>query len=158
MRYLISLAVVMAALWLGLSGFFKPLLLGLGVVSVLLATWMAGRMDVVGTEHNPILFSWRLPIYWAWLVWQIVLANVEVARCILAPGRRLRPRVIEVPVPQKTEIGRVTYANSITLTPGTVSLLLERDRVKVHALTDASAGGVESGDMARRVNWLEGSE
>lgn len=157
MRYFITLSLVMAALWLGLSGYFKPLLLGLGVLSAALSVWLSVRMDVVGAEHNPGLFSWRLPIYWAWLAWQIVLANIQVARCIIAPGRHLRPRVIRVPAPQKREVSRVTYANSITLTPGTVSLILTPDRITVHALTEASAAGVESGDMARKVEWLEGS-
>jgi multicomponent Na+:H+ antiporter subunit E len=157
MRYVISLALVMAALWLGLSGLFKPVILALGVVSIALAAWLSWRMDVIGVEHNPGLFSWRLPFYWAWLVWQIVLSNIDVAKAVFNPGR-IRQRVIRVPARQSRELTRVTYANSITLTPGTVSLRLEGNEVVVHALTEAGAEGVLSGEMGERVCWLEGRE
>jgi len=156
MRYVMTLAVVLAALWIGLSGMFKPLLLGLGVVSIALSAWLSQRMDVIGVEHNPVLFSWRLPVYWTWLVGQIIVANIDVARSILQPARYVRPRVLRVAADQQRELSRVTFANSITLTPGTVSLRLEGNEVLVHALTQDSAQGVESGAMNRRACWLEG--
>lgn len=154
MRYFLSLATILAALWLGISGVYKPAILALGAASVLLVVWLSARMEVVGTEHNPVLYSWRLPVYWAWLIGQIVTANIHVARLVLQP-QRIRPRVIRVPVPQKTSVAKVTYANSITLTPGTVTLQLETDFVEVHAIDDRSAAGVEDGSMAARVCWLE---
>lgn len=154
MRYFLSLAAILAALWLGISGVYKPVILGLGAASVLLVVWLSARMEVVGTEHNPALYSWRLPVYWAWLIGQIVTANIHVARLVLQP-QRIRPRVIRAPVPLKTSVAKVTYANSITLTPGTVTLRLEDDFVEVHAIDDHSAAGVEDGSMARRVDWLE---
>lgn len=156
MRYVISLALVMAALWLGLSGLFKPVILGLGVASVALAAWLSWRMDVIGVEHNPGVFSWRLPVYWAWLVWQIVLANIDVAKAVFNPRGHIRQQVVRVPANQSLELTRVTYANSITLTPGTISLRLEGNEILVHALTKAGAEGVLSGDMGDRVCWLEG--
>lgn len=156
MRYTISLVLVLAALWLAVSGVYKPPLLLLGAASAALVTWLSLRMDVVGAEHNPLLFSWRLPVYWAWLVWQIALANVHVARRVLDP-EGLRPAVVRVPVPHRTAVARVTYGNSVTLTPGTVSLHLSVDRLTVHALDGHSAAGLEDGAMARRIGWLEGS-
>jgi len=154
MRYFLSLAAVLVALWLGISGVYKPHILALGAASVLLVVWLSARMEVVGTEHNPVLYSWRLPVYWAWLVWQIVTANVNVARLVFNP-KGIRPRVFRAPVPQESAVAKVTYANSITLTPGTVTLRLESDFVEVHALDDNSAAGVEDGSMAARVCWLE---
>lgn len=154
MRYFLSLAAVLAVLWLGISGVYKPHILSLGVVSVLLVVWLSARMEVLGTEHNPVLYSWRLPLYWGWLVWQIVTANIHVARLVLRPGR-IRPRVFRAPVPQRTSVAKVTYANSITLTPGTVTLQLEKDFVEVHAIDGVSAAGIEDGSMAARVCWLE---
>ncbi|MDX1625833.1 MAG: Na+/H+ antiporter subunit E [Wenzhouxiangellaceae bacterium] len=154
MRYLVSLGLLLAALWLGISGVYKPLLFALGAASVVFVVWISRRMDVVGVEHNPVLFSWRLPVYWVWLVGQIVIANVQVAAAALAPGR-LKPRILEVPVRLDSAVGKVTYANSITLTPGTVTLLLERHYAHVHALLDVSAKGLESGDMHRKASWLE---
>lgn len=154
MRYFLSLAIILSALWLGISGVYKPVILALGAASVLLVVWLSARMEVVGTEHNPVLYSWRLPVYWGWLVWQIVAANVHVARLVLQP-QRIRPRVIRAPVPHKTSVAKVTYANSITLTPGTVTLQLEADFVEVHAIDHHSAAGVEDGSMASKVSWLE---
>lgn len=155
MRYVISLALLLALLWLGLSGVYKPLLFTLGGVSVAFVVWISRRMDVVGVEHNPILYSWRLPVYWAWLVWQIVKANFEVAVAALAPAGRVRPQLVRVPVRLETSIGKVSYANSITLTPGTVTLQLEHDWLEAHALLDSSARSLESGAMERKVAWLE---
>lgn len=157
MRHLVAFAITLIALWLALSGLFKPVLLGLGLVSAGLVLWLSHRMDVLGAEHDPVLmFSWRLPVYWAWLLWQIAVSNIQVAGCVLRP-RRINPQVIEVRVTQDTPVARVTYANSVTLTPGTVTLSLGEDRMQVHALHQASADSLKSGDMARWVSWLEGA-
>lgn len=154
MRYAASLTAILVLLWLGISGVYKPLILGLGVASIALVVWISRRMDVVGVEHNPALYSWRLPLYWGWLVWQIIVANFQVAACALNPSR-LQPSVVRVPVPQKTAVGKVTYANSVTLTPGTVTLLLHPGEMTVHALHQASREDLESGAMAQRILWLE---
>lgn len=155
MRYTISLVLVLAALWLAVSGVYKPPLLLLGAASIILVTWVSRRMRVVGAEHNPLLFSWRLPVYWVWLVWQIVLANIHVARRVLDPTR-LRPAVIRVPAPHRTAVADVAYGNSVTLTPGTVTLFLNAEELTVHALDDHSAAGLKEGAMARHISWLEG--
>lgn len=155
MRYLVSLAILLALLWLGISGVYKPLLFMLGGASVLFVVWMSKRMDVVGVEHNPVLYSWRLPVYWVWLVWEIIKANVEVARAALAPAKHVRPQIVRVPVRLHHPIAKVTYANSITLTPGTVTLQLEPDWIEAHALLESTARGLESGEMERRIAWLE---
>lgn len=155
MRYMIALAVTLTLLWLGLSGVYKPLLFMLGAASVLFVVWMSRRMDVVGVEHNPVLYSWRLPLYWLWLSWEIIKSNVEVARTVLSPRRNLRPGIVTVPVRLDSPVAKVTYANSVTLTPGTVTLLLETDELEAHALTAASAAGLKSGNMERKIAWLE---
>jgi len=154
MRYVISLAVTLSLLWLGISGVYKPLLLALGAGSVLFVVWMSRRMEVVGVEHNPILYSWRLPIYWIWLLKEIVKSNIEVARAALQP-ERVRPSIFFIPMKLGSAVGKVTYANSITLTPGTVTLLLEDERVEVHALLESTAAGARSGQMQRKIAWLE---
>lgn len=155
MRYIISLIGILTALWLAVSGVYKTPLLLLGAASIALVTWMSLRMRVVGVEHNPLLFSWRLPVYWVWLGWQIVLANIHVARRVLDPSR-VRPTVIHLPAPQRSPVAGVAYGNSITLTPGTVTLFLDADGLTVHALDDHSAAGLEEGAMARHIGWLEG--
>lgn len=154
MRYVVSLFVLLAILWLAVSGVYKPLILMLGAGSVALVVWLSHRMDVVGVEHNPVLFSWRLPVYWAWLLWQIMMANVNVARAVLSPSR-ISPRLVRVPVGYKSAVSKVTYGNSVTLTPGTVTLLLTDRELTAHALDQKSAEGLEMGEMDRWIEWLE---
>jgi len=155
MRYVISLILILSALWLAISGVYKPLLFILGAVSVALVTWLSVRMDVVGQEHNPVLYSWRLMRYWSWLVVQIFKSNVHVAKLALTPAR-IQPQLLTVAVPHHDAVAQVTYANSCTLTPGTVALQLTKNELLVHALDDASAQDLASGEMARRISWLEG--
>lgn len=157
MRYFISLTTLLALLWLGLSGVYKPLILVLGGLSVALVVWLTERMEVLGAEHDPASFSWRLPSYWLWLVGQIILANWSVARVVLNP-QRVRPIQLCVPITQHSAVGKVTYANSITLTPGTITTRLQpgTSYLEVHALTAATADDLCAGEMAKRVNRLEG--
>ena len=149
--HVISLATVLYGLWLGLSGHYKPHLLILGVLSVIVAVALARRMDVVDHEGHPVHLSWRAAAYWPWLGWEILKSNVEIARLILHPRMPISPRMIEVEGSQRTEVGLVTYANSITLTPGTVTVDVEGKRLQVHALTAGSAAALEAGEMDRRV-------
>lgn len=154
MRYLITLGLLLAVLWLSISGVYKSQIMALGAASVVLVVWLSRRMDVVGVEHNPVLYSWRLPLYWAWLIREIIKANLTVIRLSLFP-ERISPRVITVPVPHKTAIAKVTYANSCTLTPGTVTLVLEPNELTAHVLDAGSAKELEAGHMAARISWLE---
>lgn len=154
MRNLLSLFVLLAFLWLALSGVYKPLILGLGLLSVAFTLWISRRMGVVGGASNPELLTWRLPVYWAWLVWQIALSCVHVARLVISPSR-IAPRVLDVPVQQTSDVGRVTYANSVTLTPGTVSLVLKHSALRVHALDQQAADELQREGMGVKVRWLE---
>jgi multicomponent Na+:H+ antiporter subunit E len=152
-----SLGVFLALLWLLLSGHFsEPLLLALGAASVLLVVFIALRKEVTDPEGHPIHMILRLLVYWPWLVKEIVVANVDVAKAILRSPMAIDPTVFTVRGTQKSELARVIYANSITLTPGTVTVDLEEDLLTIHALTKAGLEGVESGQMNRRVTALEG--
>jgi multicomponent Na+:H+ antiporter subunit E len=154
----ISLALVLFALWLLLSGHYVPLLIGLGALSVLLVVTIALRMDVVDREGHPIHLSPKALLYWPWLAWEIVKSNVDVARRILSPTLPISPTVIRLKASQKSELGKVIYANSITLTPGTVSIDIDGDKIEVHALTREAAQALRTGDMDRRVTRFEGDE
>jgi multicomponent Na+:H+ antiporter subunit E len=152
----VSLAFALAILWLLLSGHLaEPLLLGLGLASVILVVVIVHRMDVLDHETHPIHLSFRLPLYWAWLIKEIVLANIDVAKAILGFGVPVTPTVFKVRSSQRTEIGQVIYANSITLTPGTVTIAIDRDQLTIHALTPGAVEGLEGGEMDRRVSGIE---
>jgi multicomponent Na+:H+ antiporter subunit E len=152
----VSLLLVLAAVWLGWSGHFTPLLLGLGLASCLIVVLVSRRMRIVDREGTPLELAARAPLYAPWLVWQVFKANVDVAKRILSPRLPISPRVIRVKAGQQSDLARVIYANSITLTPGTVSLSLEGDKIEVHALTREAAEELESGKMDRRVTRTEG--
>lgn len=157
LKYTISLGLVLFGVWLLWSGHFTPLLLSFGVISCVAVVAIARKMKIVDRESAPVEVTLRALLYLPWLVWEIVKANVDVARRILDPRLPISPRIIKVKAGQRHDIARVIYANSITLTPGTVSIDVEGDEITVHALTEEAARGVESGEMDRRVTHLEGS-
>ena len=107
-------------------------------------------------EGHPIHLTWRAVTYWPWLAWEIVKANIQVARIVVDPRLPIDPRVITVKAGQGDDLGWVTYANSITLTPGTVSIDVRGPTIEVHALTGDFAAGLESGEMDRRVTGMTG--
>ncbi len=158
MAHVISLGVGLYFLWVLLSGFFEPFLLSLGLLSCILVVLIALRMDVIDHESYPLHILPRLPFYVPWLLWEIVKANVSVAKLILHPKLPISPTVLHVRASQTTSTGRVMYANSITLTPGTVSMNLDEDQIQVHALTAGLAQDLQAGDMDRQVRRLEGGD
>ena len=114
-------------------------------------------MHIADEEGVPIELGLRPFVYAIWLIKEIVLANIDVARRVLDPRLPIRPRLIRVKASQTGDLGRVIYANSITLTPGTVSVDMQGDEITVHALTADAADEDKSGEMDRRVTELEGS-
>ncbi len=157
MVHAVSLSVVLYVLWLLLSGHYNPLLLILGAVSCIFVAWIAYRMDVTDREGHPIHLTWRSLVYWPWLFWEIVKANLEVARLIVSPRLAISPRVIKVKASQPDDLGQVIYANSITLTPGTVSIDVRDATIEVHAITREMAEGLMTGEMDRRVALMDGA-
>ena len=156
MLHTVSLTVALFILWLLLSGHYNGLLLSLGVISCIFVAWISHRMDVADHEGHPIHLSWRALLYWPWLLVEIVKSNWYIARLIVDRDLPISPRVIRTKASQVDDLGRVVYANSITLTPGTVSIDVRGGEIRVHAITKAMAEGVESGEMDRRVTQMEG--
>ncbi len=155
MIHALSLGALLAGLWLLLSGHYTFFLLALGAASVVLVLAIAMRMDVVDHEGQPVHLTFSALLYWPWLGWQIIRANIDVARCILDPSLPISPTVFKVKASQRTEVGKVMYANSITLTPGTISMRLEGDEIEVHALSREAAEELRQGEMDRRARAVE---
>jgi multicomponent Na+:H+ antiporter subunit E len=152
----VLLGAVLLALWLLLSGHREPLLLWSGAGSCALVAFVAARMDRVDGEPQRLtLRPLRTLAYLGWLAVEIVKANVAVSRIILDRRLPISPTLIRMRCTQRTLLGHVVYANSITLTPGTVSINLRLDTIAVHALTHAGALELEAGEMDRRVTSLE---
>ena len=140
-----------------LSGHTNPLLLSLGLLSVAAVVACASRLEVLDDESVPVHLLPGLIRYVPWLIGQVIRSNLDVARRIVSPELPIHPSVIKVDATHHTEVGRVTYANSITLTPGTISLDVSAATIEVHALTEDAANDLMSGEMARRVQRAEGA-
>ncbi len=144
------------AFWMLLSGQTSPLLLTLGVISSLLvAFWshdlLIGRNASIGQGFLRFL---RLLKYIPWLIWQIVLANINVLYLTLHPKMPIEPEVITFNTDLKTDFGVFVLANSITLTPGTVTIEATHKEFIVHAITPDAAAGIP--EMEARVKEIEG--
>jgi multicomponent Na+:H+ antiporter subunit E len=152
--HVISLGLVLFGTWLLMSGIMTPLLIGLGLASCILVLVITTRMDIIDRESTPIHLSWRAALYLPWLTWEIVKANIDVARVVLAPRLPISPKLIHVKPTQKSDLALVMYANSITLTPGTISVDVDHGDILVHAITREAADGLAQGEMDRRVTQL----
>jgi multicomponent Na+:H+ antiporter subunit E len=152
----VILGVSLSILWWLLSGHTEPLILGLGIGSIIAVIWIAERMDVIDYESHPVHMAPRGILYFPWLLWEIVKANIDIAKVILQSNMQIHPQVMDIVAGQKSDAGLVTFANSITLTPGTVTIGVEENTFLIHALTNNAAAGLASGDMERQVTAMEG--
>jgi len=155
MRHTIYLSLFLAIFWLLNSGHNTLLMVSLGAISIAFVLYIAHRMDVVDHESQPLHLTLKLPGFYAWLTKEIILANILVVKHIWLGNKNISPTMRTIKANQKTDIGKVIYANSITLTPGTVSVALEGDQIMVHALLSESIEELEAGEMDRRVTELE---
>ena len=148
---LLILAVALVATWLVWSGLYKPLLLGLGVVSVALTLWLSVRM---GLHHRAVYaldLVPRLLGFWASLLVDIIKSNFVVARIILSPSLPISPTLVQLEPELEGQVGRATLANSITLTPSTVTIDAHRGVFLVHCLTAESAHETRESDLGKRL-------
>lgn len=150
MRTIIATSLIFF-FWFMLSGHTETLLIVLGILSSLLTIYLSHRMNIIDRESYPFHLSSRLLRYYPYLAKEIILANIDVIKRILKPGNSISPQVFTVPAAKKTDLSKVVYANSITLTPGTVTLDLSGDEIKIHALSKEAAEDLKTGQMAKAV-------
>ncbi|MCP4382625.1 MAG: Na+/H+ antiporter subunit E [Hyphomicrobiales bacterium] len=153
-----SLAVSLFVFWLLLSGHYTTWFIGVGLATAVLVAVFGRSFGYADEEGHPAELILPGLLYWPWLTVEIVKSTLNVARIIITPSLPISPGLIAVRPTQKSAVGLVTYANSITLTPATITARVDRDepRFVVHALTAASAADVRSGDMDRHVTSFEG--
>lgn len=145
--------VVMLFFWVVLSGMFDLFHLSLGVLSCLIIAHFSHDLLFYGADKAR-WFSGFLGIikYLPWLFYQIILANIEVAYVVLHPRMldKIDPHVIRFKTKLKRPISKVTFAQSITLTPGTITVSVHKDEMSVYALTRKSSEALP-GEMEERV-------
>jgi len=148
--------VVLFALWLLMSGLYKPMIIGFGAASVILAMIVTRRMDAVDDDKIDLrLNPFATLKYLGWLMIEIAKANWAVTKIILRGDLSLRQHLFTVPYTQKTDLGQVIYANSITLTPGTISVEVEPGQFLVHAVDYSDDDMDALADMDARVSATE---
>ncbi|MGB5558435.1 MAG: Na+/H+ antiporter subunit E [Paracoccaceae bacterium] len=146
----------MFALWLLLSGIYKPLVVGFGLVSVLVVLFVVARMDDADDDRVQLrLKPVEAAKYFVWLMVEIAKANWAVTKIILSPSMPIRQHFFAIPYTQMTDLGQVIYANSITLTPGTITIETEPDTFLVHAVAYTDDDIAALADMDGRVSKTE---
>lgn len=155
MKHTISLFITLLAFWLLNSGHYSLLILSLGLASIVLVLIIAHKMDVVDQESQPLHLTRNIFGYYIWLIKEIIQANITVVKHIWLGEQSISPTLKKIKISQQTDMGKVIYANSITLTPGTVAIDLFEDEIIVHALLYKDIESLEVGEMDRRVTRLE---
>ena len=150
-RRMLPLVLLLAAFWLVLSGHFDPLTLALGGVAVSVVCAMAWRAELQPHPGLTLRFMVRLPRFFLWLAGQVLLSSLTVVRIVWSPRRVLRPVVASTPAQDLPELTQVTYANAITLTPGTLSLDVSDKLIRVHSLQQGDIDELRKGTMLGRV-------
>ena len=152
----LSIGGLLFGVWLLFSGIFIPFIISLGILSCAAVIWVTIRMDIVDHEGHPLHLTWRALVYWGWLIVEIIKANIDVVKLVLSPTSKISPTMVRVRASQQTDLGQVVYANSITLTPGTISVDVANNEILVHALSESGARDLLVGEMDRRVSKMAG--
>jgi multicomponent Na+:H+ antiporter subunit E len=147
----LAVFVILFAFWLLLSGHYDLFHLSLGLICSLLVAFLSHDLlieNISGPKR--IRKTRRFISYVLWLIYQIVLANLHVAYLILNP-KAIDPRIVRFKTRLKSQFSMVTLGNSITLTPGTITMDIIDGEFHVHALSKKVADDLLSGEMERRV-------
>ena len=150
-----SLAAFLFAFWLALSGHYTPMLVTIGALAAIACAYVATRVDVTDAEGHPIQLLRGAVTYWPWLAWEIAKSGWAVTKVVLHPRLPISPTMTVVTASQKTAPGIATYANSITLTPGTMTVGVDGNQLTIHALVKEGADDLEGGGMDARVTRFE---
>ena len=148
------ITLVLFTVWIILSGHFDPLLLGLGLVSVGVSIWFLRRMDVTDSEPRHIRPSAGLARYFVWLMGCVIRSNIDLAKRIWHPALPLEISWTRLDTSVTSDMEKTLYANSITLTPGTLTTDVNDDHFMVHSLSQAGIDELREGEMERRIRRL----
>jgi len=156
--YRILIFSLLLITWVILSGLLDEFHIGLGILSCFLVTWLSSGLlfnDRSLSFHSRLRQAFRVFFYLSWLLWQIVLANIHVLRISFSTRvrERIQPQLVRFRSGLKSDFEKYVLAQSITLTPGTVTLKIDDDVFLVHAISDVAAEGL-MGSMADRVRHV----
>lgn len=144
-------ALLLSVFWLLLSGFIQPLLLSFGAISVIVVMIVLKRMDAVDKEPKSVSLNFNSFRYFFWLIGQIFLSSTHVTKLIWGKPDQVAPALSKIQIHSLPDDKKVLYANSITLTPGTLSVDLQGEEITVHALQAASIESLKQGEMESKI-------
>jgi multicomponent Na+:H+ antiporter subunit E len=150
-----TLAASLFVFWLLLSGIYTPFLVLSGLVASIAVALLAQRMELADREGHPIHLGLAALAYWPWLLKEIAKSGWQVSRIILDPRLPISPTFVRFKPSQTSTVALATHANSITLTPGTITVDAEHDSFLVHALTREGAQAVVDSEMDRRASRMD---
>ena len=151
--------LILLLFWVVFSGRFDLFHLSLGMISCAIVAWFVSDLSIPNPRPVGIFRLWfNFLLYFPWLIWQILLANFHVMSLVLSPNmmERIDPHILRFRSRIRDELGLVTFANSITLTPGTITVHISAyGDLSVHAIDKDSAAALP-GEMEARVARIFG--
>lgn len=165
MVHMTCLALVLFAFWMVLSGRTETKFVIYGILTAVVTTWVTYPLLLVPNKDGSkkyYVFGFSIPkmiMYFFWLMWQLVHANIDVLLATTGQELNIDPKVVRFRFKADNPMASVILANSITLTPGTVTMNVTDDGVyEIHALTVGAAAGVLDGGMQKKVADLYGEK
>jgi multicomponent Na+:H+ antiporter subunit E len=151
--------------WVVLSGRFQTKYLLIGAICALVVTFLT--QDLVHPKNlqktksddasrSFLLSAWRYCCYSLWLMWSVVQSNLEVAYLVLHPKMPIRPGLLRFTTKLRSQMGQIILANSITLTPGTITVDFHDGTYTIHALVPNAAGALVDAKMQSKLEGIFG--
>lgn len=151
-------AGLLSIFWLLLSGYIEPLLMSFGAVSIVIVLFVLKRMDTVDKEPMTVNLNHKTFRYFIWLIVQIAKSSLHVTKSIWGSSDKLSPTLAKLPIDTASPKHHVLYANSITLTPGTLCVDLKSNEITVHALQETSIESLSEGVLERKITETLGEK
>jgi multicomponent Na+:H+ antiporter subunit E len=149
-------ALILSVFWLLLSGMYNPLLLSFGMASIVLVLFVLRRMETVDKKRQQVGTGLRLIRYIPWLIAQVLKSSIQVTKLIWGSPNKVSPTLAKINISNVPPNKRVLYANSITLTPGTLCVDLKDNELTIHALQESSITELEEGYMENKITSIWG--
>jgi len=151
-NHLLKVFTLIFIFWFLLSGMTNLLMIMLGLFSSFLVVWIINKMDLIDHEVSFHNFNiGKLIIYFFWLLREIIVSNLKVCLYIVTPNKKINPEIIKIKSSQNSEFANVLYANSITLTPGTVTINVDKNDFTVHTLDTQFKESLEKNIMDKKI-------
>lgn len=139
------------ATWVVFSGFLNPFFLIAGLISSAIAVYFANKMKIIDYDRYPVYLRADAPFYLIWLLKEVFVSAIDVSIRVWQKKPDISPTLEFIPTSQTSDVAKALYANSITLTPGTVCINVVKDKLEVHALTKEGMKDLKMGNMDKRI-------